>query len=69
MTFDISIIITIELNKQNTCVFRGKCGVGGSYKSPIPCVYNGKPSKIPAENVSLIEVVGKYCPELGLSEK
>ena len=50
-------------------MFRGKCGVGGTYSNPIPCVYNGKPSKIPAENVSLIEEFGQLCPELGLSKK
>ena len=50
-------------------MFRGQCGVGGTYSNPIPCVYNGKPSKIPAENVSLIEEFGQLCPELGLSKK
>ena len=50
-------------------MFRGKCGVGGTYSNPIPCVYNGKPSKIPAENVSLIKEFGQLCPELGLSKK
>ena len=61
--------MTTELNQQNTCVFRGKCGVGGLYSNPIPCVYNGKPSKIQAENASLIGEIGQLCPELGLSEK